>query len=64
MARDSYGDLFGYTDKPQKFEGMWDYFGYNNRAATLKHITLWGLYFNSIQWDDEEPTSREEILGK
>ena len=62
VARDSYGDLFAYTDKPQKFEGMWDYFGYNNRAATLKHITLWGLHFNSIQWEDEEPTSREEIL--
>lgn len=63
VARDAYGDLFAYTDKPQKDEGMWDYFGCNNPAATLKRITLWGLDFNSIQWEDEEPTSREEILG-
>lgn len=62
LARDMNGDLFAYTDKPQKDEGMWDYFGCNDRAATLKHITLWGLEFNSIKWEDEEPTTREEIL--
>lgn len=62
LARDKNGALFAYTDKPQKDEGMWDYFGCNNPAASLKHITLWGLEFNDIQWDDEEPTSREEIL--
>lgn len=62
LARDKNGDLFAYTDKPQKDEGMWDYFGCNNPAATLKRITLWGLEFNAIQWEDEEPTSREEIL--
>lgn len=64
LARDKNGVLFAYTDKPQKDEDTWDYFCCNNPAATLKRITLWGLEFNTIQWDDEEPTSREEILGK
>ena len=63
VARDSYGVLFAYTDKPQKGRTTWEYFC-NDISATFRSISLWRLNFNSIQWEDEEPTSREEILGQ
>lgn len=63
VARDSYGVLFAYTDKPQKGRTTWDYFC-NDISATFRSISLWKLDFDSIQWEDEEPTSREEILGE
>lgn len=64
LARNRYGDLLGYTDKPFKDEeqGWW---ACKDDSDILFDISFsFGdlLKFNSIQWDDEEPTSREEIL--
>lgn len=64
IARDKNNKIFGYHRKPFKDEeeGWWVYKG--GGPDTVIEIRFWTpLKFESIQWEDEEPTSREEILG-
>lgn len=62
IARDKNNKIFGYCRKPFKDEeeGWWVYQG--GGVIEIRFGTL--LRFESIQWEDEEPTSREEILGE
>lgn len=62
LARDDEGKLFAYRQKPFKDEeeGWWTC---DDDTDILFEISLRDLLkFNSIDWEDEEPTSREEIL--
>ena len=64
IARDKNNKIFGYHRKPFKDEeeGCWVYKG--GGPDSVIEIRFWTLLrFESIQWEDEEPTSREEILG-
>lgn len=64
IARDKNNKIFGYYRKPFKDEeeGWWVYKG--GGPDSVIEIRFWTLLrFESIQWEDEEPTSREEILG-
>lgn len=63
IARDKWGKLFAYKDKPEKYEDREEWFNCDD-PDSFYEIHFWGLEFNAIQWEDEEPTSREEILGK
>lgn len=60
IARDKDGELFAYNIKPKKGESMWS--SVNFEYASMKVIS--DEPFNNIRWEDEEPTSREEILGE
>lgn len=63
IARDKNNKIFGYYRKPFKDEeeGWWVYKG--GGPDSVIEIRFWTiLKFESIQWEDEEPTSREEIL--
>lgn len=63
LARDDGGKLFAFKDKPFKDEEE-EWWTCKNDSDILFEISFGELLkFNSIQWDDEEPTSREEILG-
>lgn len=65
IARDKNNKIFGYYRKPFKDEeeGWWVYKG--GGPDSVIEIRFWTLLrFESIQWEDEEPTSREEILGE
>ena len=57
-ARDIGGDLYFYTDKPEynKGTGMWE------GPSYISAYLLTDELFNAIKIEDEEPTSREEIL--
>lgn len=58
IARNEDGNLFMFASKPVKGDSKWrseDGYGWWIQDFMC-------LNFNSIQWDDEEPTSREEIL--
>ena len=58
-ARDKGGFLYGYVEKPVKWIDTWrSYVGYYMlvNAST-------SLSFSAIQWEDDEPTSRDEILN-
>ena len=60
LARDYDGRLFAYRQKPFKDEeqGLWTCYD-----ADMYEVRLGdSLKLESIRWDDEEPTSREEIL--
>ena len=61
VARDKDGNLWAYVKKPFK-----DIAGYWCTTSSLytKLITDFSTAeFASVKWEDEEPTSREEILG-
>ena len=63
IARDKNNKIFGYYRKPFKDEeeGWWVY--KDGGPDSVIEIRFWTLLkFESIQWEDEEPTSREEIL--
>lgn len=59
VARDRNGDLYFYIDKPiyDKRTGMWQ------GPSCVDAYRLTDEPFNAIKVEDEEPTSREEILG-
>lgn len=63
IARDKWGKLFAYKDKPEKYEDREEWFNCDD-PDSFYEIHFWGLEFNSIKWEDEEPTSRKEILGE
>ena len=60
VARNKNGNVIAYWEKPKKTHlDFWDSYigGINLTEATSAE-------FSAIQWEDEEPTSREEILGE
>ena len=61
IARDKWGKLFAYKDKPEKYEDREEWFNCDD-PDSFYEIHFWGLEFNSIKREDEEPTSRKEIL--
>ena len=51
--------MWGYGEKPDKVCGIW------RSKGSITHIGLISsLPFYGIKIEDEEPTSREEILGE
>lgn len=64
IARDKNNKIFGHLGRPFKDEqeGWWIYTDDPDSIVEINFGNL--LRFESIQWEDEEPTSREEILGK
>lgn len=62
IAKDEYDKIFGYLQKPIKDEEEGGWFCVDGPDIVFG-INLGDLLkFESIQWEDEEPTSREEIL--
>lgn len=59
IARDKNGDLYVFVSKPEKGNSTWN--AIEGHAWWIQDYMC--LNFNSITWNDEEPTSREEILG-
>lgn len=57
-ARDKSGKLYGYTEKPEKKSSRWDSY-----ACTACISSSTSLHFSAIKWEDNEPTSRDEILN-
>ena len=58
IARGRDGILYGYTQKPKKSDFDW---------CGIAHINIThssSCAFKAIKWEDDEPTSREEILGE
>lgn len=60
IARNMDGDLYMFASKPKKGNSTWR--AVDGYAWWIQDFMC--LNFNSITWNDEEPTSREEILGK
>lgn len=65
VARDGSGDLYFYTSKPKFYtnSGFWDCDNGSLSARGVIAQVLTDEPFNAIKVEDEEPTSREEILG-
>lgn len=59
VARDKSGALFGFPVKPEKGITQW---GLNVESGFVIMTYLCSLKFSAIKWEDDEPTSREEIL--
>lgn len=59
IARDMDGSLWGFVNKPYKDGFYWRTEGFYCNLDKLISID-----FPQITWEDEEPTSREEILGE
>ena len=56
IARDESGGLFAYTDKPSKLDTFWCSDGISNCVCYYVPI------FQSIRFNDKEPTSLEAIV--
>lgn len=65
LARDDEGKLFAYRQKPFKDEeeGWWTCDDDTDILFEISSSFGDFLKFKSIDWEDEEPTSRKEILG-
>lgn len=59
VARDKSGIVYGYLTKPHKGGACWYTVGLLNCNLTLTSTAE----FTAVKWEDDEPTSREEILG-
>lgn len=59
IARDMDGSLWGFVNKPYKDGFYWRTEGFYCNLDKLISVD-----FPQITWEDEEPTSREEILGE
>ena len=60
VARDKNGRIYGYHNKPLKVRGTWLYcFDF---PTDLVHLST--AEFSSVKYEDDKPTSREEILGE
>lgn len=57
VARDSNGEVYIYTDKPDKYGRNWVETGESFCVSMFCNAK-----FKSVLWEDPEPTSREEIL--
>lgn len=59
IARDKNGTLYVYMSKPEKSSLAW----LSDNEFLWEIESYMNLDFDSIQWEDEEPTHRDEILG-
>lgn len=60
VVRNKSGLVLAYWEKPKKTQfNCWDSVSW---GINLAEVT--SAEFSAIQWEDEEPTSREEILGE
>lgn len=59
IAKDKNGEVFAFISKPVKGIECW--ISSDNYGFYIPDYME--LHFNDIRWEDEEPTSREEILG-
>lgn len=62
MARDRDGILYFYNKKPIKLNTIWNIEDYGYGFGDLSHLFK-SKTFSFITWDDEEPTSIDELLG-
>lgn len=63
FAREKNGLVFGYVDKPFKNAGAWDVREEVLDEYAVETVSSYSsATFDPLSWDDEEPTSREEIL--
>lgn len=60
VVRDERGVLYGYHGKPYKSRGIW--FCPGDYVINLTPFTT--AEFAPVKWEDDEPTSRAEILGE
>ena len=61
VATDRNGETYGFINKPYKSTDIW------KSDNIIDSIFLSGYSsceFKAIKWEDDEPTSREEILGE
>ena len=64
VARDKNGMVWGYNCKPRKSRDSWivpDDWQHSVYVFNISELTC--LLFESVKFEDDEPTSREEILG-
>lgn len=60
VAREENGIIYGYCNKPQKSSGTW--FCFNDYPISLALFST--AEFSPVKYEDDEPTSRAEILGE
>lgn len=67
FARDKNGLVLGYVNKPFKNGDVWDVkaeVGDEYVYAVERVSSYSSATFESLSWDDDEPTHRSEILGE
>lgn len=65
FARDRDGVVYGYVDKPFKNGSMWDVKAGVDEGYELERVSNYtSATFESLSWEDKEPTHRSEILGE
>ena len=57
IARDYDGQLYVFMEKPHKGESFWKIDGY------YYLLEMFSVLFQFVKWEDEEPTSVEEVLN-
>ena len=62
VARDDDGKLFAYITKPFKSEAGYWYSASSESASRIDNLST--AEFAPVKWEDDKPTSREEILGE
>lgn len=65
VVRDKDGDVYGYETKPRKNSrdsSCWSCFPPSSGAVEFKRVST--AEFAPVKWEDDEPTSRAEILGE
>lgn len=60
VAKDKNGDVYLYSNKPSKIIQGWGWDLANGCMIKLQNFS--DVKFESVKWEDEEPTSREEVL--
>ena len=56
IARDETGNVYVYSSKPDRHNGVWYRGGYGD-------LTLFNVLFDFIKWEDAEPQSIENLLN-
>lgn len=65
FARDKNGVVYGYVDKPFRNDRVWNVKVEGDGEYAVERVSSYSsATFEPLSWEDEEPTSREEILGK
>lgn len=57
IVRERNGYLYAYINKPRKYDKAWQ------SLTCMRSMSLFDDLFQFIQWEDEEPTSIEEVLN-
>ena len=57
IVRERNGYLYAYINKPRKYDKAWQ------ALTCMRSMSLFDDLFQFIQWEDEEPTSIEEVLN-